>query len=76
MLATTLKSNKYEMAPTGFEPATPGLRVQYSNRAELRGQDRIDTIWQFKKVWNFIKKQALRVSIFAFPQAEVYSYDT
>ena len=25
------------MAPTGFEPATPGLRVQYSDRAELRG---------------------------------------
>ena len=25
------------MAPTGFEPATPGLKVQYSNRAELRG---------------------------------------
>lgn len=24
------------MAPTGFEPATPGLKVQYSNRAELR----------------------------------------
>ncbi len=24
------------MAPTGFEPATPGLRVQYSDRAELR----------------------------------------
>ncbi len=25
------------MASTGFEPATPGLRVQYSDRAELRG---------------------------------------
>ena len=26
------------MAPRGFEPPTPGLRVQYSDRAELRGR--------------------------------------
>ncbi len=29
------------MAPTGFEPATPGLKVQYSNRAELRSLSRL-----------------------------------
>ena len=37
-----LKSSTFfnkKMAPTGFEPATPGLKVQYSNRAELRGLD-------------------------------------
>ena len=29
--------SKIKMAPRGFEPPTPGLRVQYSDRAELRG---------------------------------------
>ena len=33
-----LRMFKSQMAPTGFEPATPGLKVQYSNRAELRGR--------------------------------------
>ncbi len=28
---------KASMTPMGFEPTTPGLRVQYSDRAELRG---------------------------------------
>ena len=27
---------KGRMAPTGFEPATPGLKVQCSDQAELR----------------------------------------
>ena len=27
------------MAPTGFEPATPGLKVQCSSQAELRSHD-------------------------------------
>ena len=37
------------MAPTGFEPATPGLRVQYSNRAELRGLKKLNST-RFKNV--------------------------
>ncbi len=32
-----------QMAPTGFEPATPGLKGQYSNRTELRGRTKLES---------------------------------
>src|SRR3989304_1501028 len=42
------------MAPRGFEPPTPGLRVQYSDRAELRGH-KIWSLWLFKNVFDTVE---------------------
>ena len=44
-----------KMAPRGFEPPTPGLRVQYSDRAELRGLDKMIEI-AFIKFYNDLQK--------------------
>lgn len=40
------------MTPRGFEPPTPGLKVQYSDQAELRGH--------YKKPGKILEKNAFK----------------
>ncbi len=44
------KLSRIQMAPEGFEPPTPGLKVQCSDQAELRSHDSMNK-FRFKKAF-------------------------